>query len=246
MAINISEKHLQLIKVVAAFPEANSLLLDDDQIKDLCVAPALMKYFTKFPITTCQQIAVCEEIVIDFPDDYTYGVVDARVTDTGLALGTGTSYWDLIAYQNTGSGLASGGAYGIKGYNPNGIRQQRDIQRQALKSYQNQYATIKTRVSDSEKKLYIYSSVQGKASITWAKFSEDFESDVKYARKMDVIKLCRANLLYHLADTSGILTDSALEVTINSDALKTRASELESEVMELWDAFQDVLFLHAV
>ena len=92
----------------------------------------------------------------------------------------------------------------------------------------------------------MYSSIQGKASITWAKWSDDFDTGVKYARKMDVIKLCRANLLYHLADTTGILTDGALETTINSDSLKTRASELENEVMELWNSFQDCVILHSV
>ena len=193
------------------------------------------------------QISITDEAIVQFPDKYTYGIVDARIVDTGLGIGTGTSFWDIVTYQNMFGGYRStAGAYGIRGYNPSGFMQQRDIQRQSLKSYQNMYATVKVIVQEDARQIVLYSSVTGKAKITWAKWSEDFERDVRYARKLDVIDLARANLLYHLADTTSILQDTALETTINSEALKTRAAELETKVMEKWDQFAQGILLHTV
>jgi len=247
MAITISDDNMALIKSVLAWPEAENLLLDDELIKTICIKPALTRYFTKFPIQEEVQVAIVEEAIIPFPDEYTYGVLDARVVDTGLAIGTGTSFWDIVTYQNMGgASRTTAGAWGIKGYNPSNIVQQRDIQRQAMKSYQNQYATIKCHVQEELRRVVMYSSIQGKANIIWAKWSDNFETGVKYARKMDVIDLARANLLYHLADTTSILQDSALETTINSEALKTRAGELETKVFELWNSFQDIVMIHSV
>lgn len=248
MAIQISDDWMRLIKKYIGFPDIDYLLLEDADIKEFCVFPAMQKYFIKFPIKAYNQysIGASGEMVLDFPDSYTYGLIDIRISDVGLVMGTGGSFWDLIYYQQmAGASLRqSGGAYGIRGYNPSNIVQQREILRASYKSYQNTFATMRYTVDRSAKQVKAYSSVVGYLNITWAKYSDNFE-DIKYERKLDVVNLAAAYLLNHLADSAGILTDSALEMSINVESLRTRAKELEEEVINRWGEFQDVLLLHS-
>jgi hypothetical protein len=246
--VNIDSMWLAQVKKVLAFPAVDELLLTDDDIKDLCIFPILQKYFTKFPIKEEQQLSINGELAIPFPDTYTFGVLDARVVDLGLLPGSGTSFWDLVMFQTTtsvGSSMRGTGAYGVKGYNPSGLLYQRDIERQKYKSQQNNYATVKSRVDFENRQLIVYSSITGALNITWAKYSNNF-NDVRFERRDDVIKLCQAELLDHLADTASILSDSGLEITINIDQLKSRATELKDKVEERWSQINDIIWLHSV
>jgi hypothetical protein len=244
----IDSQWLGLIKSVLAFPSVDNLLLSDDQIKDYAVFPSLQKYFNKFPIVVEQTQSIVSETFIPFPDDYTFGIVDARTVDVGLIGGVGGSFWDVVAFQSyNNSYIASktSGAYGKKGYNPSGLVYQRDVQRQTLKSQQNQYVTIKSRVDYPNRQVIAYSSITGTLNISWAKYSDDFD-DVQYEYKMDVVKLAQAELMLHLANSSAILVDSNLEVSINIDHLKQSATDMFNEVKERWDAIPTILLLHAV
>jgi hypothetical protein len=249
MAIEISDKDIQLIKNVLAYPSCDQLLLTDSQIKDIAVSHALQDYFTKFPLKQEKQYNMggTSELILDFPDEFTYGVIDARVTDAGIVTGTGTSFYDLVLFQSMNGGSLMGGgngAYGIKGYNPSSLIQTRDLQRMAYKSTQNTYMTVRYDVDVENRKVHTYSTVVGYLNVSWAKYSDNFNT-VKYQRRFDVIKLAQAYLLEHFADTFSILTDSALDMSINIEALKTRAQQLKDGVKELWDSIPDILFLHS-
>jgi hypothetical protein len=246
--IIIHERWLDQIKKCIAYPDVDNLLLDDTQIKNFCVFPALHTYFNKFPILSEQTQSINGEVFISFPDDETFGIIDARIVDVGLVGGTGTGFWDIVAFNTYSSPYItskSTGAYGKKGYNPSGLIYQKDIQRQTLKSQQNMYTTLKTRVDHANKRLIAYSSISGTLNITWAKYSSDFDK-VKNEYKLDVVKLAQAELMIHLANSSAILVDSGLEVSINTDYLKSSASELFTEVKEKWDQIPDMILLHMV
>lgn len=248
ISILIDEVDLWQIKKVLAFPDANNLLLSDDQIKIFCIYPALQEYFRKFPVEQEYQTPINGELILNFPDELTFGVKDGRVTDLGIIGGTGTQFWDLVYYQQvmqTSVFRKGSGAYGIKGYNPNGINQLRDLQRYNMKSYQNLYTTIKFKVDYQNRTANCYSSQAGVLNLVWAKYSNNF-NDVKYTYKPFVYMIAQAYLLEHLSDTAGILSDAALDVTINIDALKSRAQELREKVKEVWDAHQDIILLHSV
>jgi len=242
----ISDLNLDLIKRVIAYPMVDALLLDDEDIKDLVIFPVLQKYFTKFPIREEYQTSINGEMSIAFPDDFTFGVLDARVVDIGLLPGSGTAFWDLVMLQmstSTTATIKGVGAYGVKGYNPSQLMQQRDMERYRFKSQQNMYTTIKSRVDTENRKLIVYSSITGALNITWAKYSNDFAT-VKFERRDDVIKLCQAELLDHLSDSASILSDSGLEININIDALKTRATDLKEKIQDKWDQIPDISFIH--
>ena len=244
--ILIEDNYLGLIKKVIASPMVESLLLDDEEIKDLIIFPVLQKYFTKFPLREEYQTSINGEMSVAFPDDYTFGVLDARVVDIGLLPGSGTSFWDLVMFQMSTSNTATikgVGAYGVKGYNPSQLMQQRDMERYRFKSQQNMYTTIKTRVDLENRRLIVYSSITGALNITWAKYSNDF-STVKFERRDDVIKLCQAELLDHLIDSASILSDSGLEININIEKLSERSSKLKEDIQTKWDAIPDISFIH--
>jgi len=249
MAITITTEDLSQVKKILAFPSADNLLLEDDQIKEYAITPAMSDYFIKFPIKERVQSSTggTSVVSLDFPDEFTHGVVDIRLTDVGIVTGTGTSFWDLVYFQQLSGGSLMGGgqgAYGIRGYNPNNLIQTRDTQRAAYKSYQNTYMTVRYDVDDENRKVIIYTTTAGYVNVTWAKHSDNFNA-IKYNRKYDVIKLSQAYLLDHFADTFSILSDSSLDLSINVEAIKNRSQELKTEVRELWDSFPDVIALHS-
>ena len=249
MAITITDQYLNQIKKILAFPSIDELLLPDVDIKEYAIFPAMQDYFIKFPIVDRKQYMTggSSEMIIDFPDEYTFGVTDARVTDVGIITGTGQSFWDLAYFQQLNGGALQGGgagAYGIKGYNPSSLIQTRDTQRAAYKSFQNTYMTVRYTIDEENRKAMIYSSTTGYINITWAKYSDNFDA-VKRPRKFDVVKLAQAYLLDHFADTFSVLSDSALDMSINIEALKSRSQELKTEVRELWNSFPDIIALHS-
>jgi len=244
--IIIEPKWMNLIKSVLAFPAVDELLLSEEQIKDYCIFPSLQKYFTKFPIPAEYTAAIQDETFVAFPDELTFGVLDARTVDIGIAGGNGGGFYDILiaqSYNNNSISTRSTGAYGKRRYNPSGLMNQRDMDRQNLKSQQNQYTTIKSRVDYPNRQLIAYASMAGTLNITWAKYSNNFE-DVRYERKNDVVKLCQAELMLHLANSAAILVDSALEVSINIDYLKDMAQGIFTDIQEKWDSIPDIILLH--
>ena len=59
---------------------------------------------------------------------------------------------------------------------------------------------------------------------------------------MQTIYLAQANLLLHAAQTADLIEDSALEVNVNSSALRDDAKELREAVMEEWKEIPDVIY----
>lgn len=246
MSIQISQNYLDLIKSSLAFPAVNKLVLADDQIKEFCISRAMRDYFIKFPKKDVYAIPMQDQYEVDFPDDYTFGVLDAKIVDVGMIGGTGSGFWEIVFFQQVGGTTTmrnSAGAYGVKGYNPNSALQQRDFQRQATKSYQNQHQTVKFRVDQVNKKLIAYTSIQGTLNITWAKYSDNFD-DIKYTRINDVVDLSQSYLLEHFANTVGLIEDTSLEASVNVDAIRDLAKEKKENVMERWNETPDVTLLH--
>ena len=246
-SIIISDDWLALIKKVIAFPKVDELFLTDDEIKAYALFPAVTEYFTKFPIKVPYEQPISDEIWVPFPDEFTLGVTHVAIVDTGLAVGTGTSFWDLVAFQSLGgtAGAQGAGSFGKRGYNPNSLYQERLLQRMAIKSYQNTYATCKWYIDLPNKQLIAYASSAGTIAITWGKYSNNFE-DVRYTRKLEVIQLAQANLLDHLCDITYLLTDSALDQQINVADLRTRATDLREEVITKWSDSTDMVLIHAI
>jgi hypothetical protein len=237
--ITITDDWIQQIKKVLAYPDVNEILLADDQIRSLCVRQALHQYFVKFPKKVWNEYDATNETIIDFPDAYTFGILDCRVLGKGYAGTSGGSFWDMVMWNQTGYGSNFKNMYGsnVKGYNPNSLRQTRFIDQQVNNTLINQ-GTFKYRVDQILRKVYIYSSISAKCNVTWAKHSANFD-DVLFQFQWDVVKLSQGYLLLHLADTAGIIDDTVLEAKIDIAGLKERGKELISEITEKWLEYPD-------
>ncbi len=242
--IIISDSRLNQIKKVLAYPKISTVLLSDQDIKDLCIEPAMREYFTKFPLTTeySVDIGYTTEMTIPFPDVYTFGLTDFRVTNTNITSATGgfSNFLNLAAYAQTS--IYNRSSYGLKGYNPNFLAQQKVTEQQSLYAMREMNKTIRYKVDLEGRQVIIFSNQAGKVYINWAKYSNEFSS-IKYVYIEDVIKLCQANLLLHAADTLSIITNNDLTLVINTDVMKTRADELRASVMDRWSEISHIQLL---
>jgi len=217
--IIISDEWLNKIKTVIAYPLTDNLILDDSQIKELCVSNALIQYFSRFPLKDFTKVTISNSASIDFPDELTYGVLDVRVTQRDQG---SSGFWDTYRYNQLGGTTSGSRSYGIKGYNPNGLRQVAMDERMLANTLQTTYSD--TRYEIHNRKVNVNTTTNGDLSITWAKSSYNFE-DVDFNKKLDVIALCQSYLLSHLADSTSIISDGNLSLSINSSDLKSRADE---------------------
>ena len=238
-SVIISDDWLTLIKTVLAAPTLDRFLLTDDQIKSLCVYPVMHEYFSRWPIKVDyqQEVTGASPLEVPFPDDYTFGIIGMNVVGkSGQTYGQGggsSNFFDILRYQTTGYRKHTG-MYGIPGYNPGFVQQSYYDRIFQVASEQNNLSTQDYRVYPHEKKIVINSSVNGKILISWAKYSLDFDADVRFERKMDCIRLAQANLLNHAADTAKLVNDSSLEVNVEWNELRNQAQELRDKVIEQW------------
>lgn len=242
-SITITDNDLDLIKLVLAFPSVDNVILTDDQIKSLCVWPAMIEYFTRFPIKVTEDYSITtgNETEVDFPDNVTYGCCDVRIVDKDSTTGgSSSSFWDLWAYQQQSSSIRYSGQYGIRGYNPSGLRQITSLRRNEMATESNR-GTVKYRIDEVNRKIYIYTSIGGVINITWAKWSNDF-SDIKFVYHQDAIKLAQANLLAQFAATTQIV-DAGGDVTINYGEISSLANQYRSEVIEKWEQIPSIIAL---
>lgn len=251
--IIISDQWFNLIKKHLGYPAIDCTpLLDDTQIKELCLFPALQEYFIKFPKIVREMVGIDGNLEIAFPDQNTYAVTDVRVVGkNGSSTSGGGSFFQLL-YLNKGGfdygsfssylGRRSNSNYGER-YNPNAIRQATMNYRAVLETELNT-ATFKYFVNKIEKKVEIFSEISAEVAVTWAKFSNDFE-DVNYPRRLEVIKLAAAELLHHMADSTQIVDDGNSDQTINVSDLRARAEALRTEVREFWNSINDIVVLRS-
>lgn len=242
----ISQEWLEQIKKVMAFPAVPNVLLTDTEIKTFCVREALHFYFKKFPLTSDMQTTITQELLVDFPDEFTFGVLDCRVVNKGFTSQNRTSaFWDIYKYNRFygGAGKRSYGGIASK-FNPNGLIQSIKADEQVMRTWQND-SSISYYVDNESRQIRVFSNITAEVSIRWAKWSLNF-NDVRYVFQYDVVKLAQSLLLRHLADTGGIVSDSSMDKSINIDALNNRAEALWTEVKEKWEQHPDVIILRAV
>jgi len=234
----ISSYWLSLVKKAIAYPSVEEVILTDADIKSYCIYPALRDYFTKFPlrVTSEYTLSSSAETEIAFPDSDTFGVLDARVVGKEMISGSGASFWDIAYYNTMGMSHLRGGTYGIPKYNPNFRKQAVYLQKMAISSLANE-ATTHIRVEEENSKMYIYHNGSGKANVTWAKSSEDFDK-VRFVYKMDVIKLAQAYVKQHISDIAGLITTN-LEVSMDVETLRADAKELFQQVYDKWQSIPD-------
>jgi len=243
MAITIETEKLNLIKGALGYPtETADFLLTDEQIKDICVEPALRQYFAKFPLILQEELDISfnEELIVDFHDSFTYGVVDARITHQEYTDFSGgfNSFIYLASYNQQ----VANKNFGRKGYNPNSLTQANSMAYQALRSKSNTTKAIRIRVDIENRHVIAYSNRAGKLLINWAMYSGDF-TDVRFNYIQDVIELCQGHLLKHAARTMGIFQNTNMPLNINYDFLNSEGDALLTKITEKWDQIAGAILM---
>ena len=241
MAVSISNEDLIQIKKYLGYPQVNEILLTDSDIKDLCIMPSLWEYYSRFPLHDPQEIkGTAAELLLDFPDEYTFSVINIQV----LQKGNFTEQNNLMNLLSMQAMLNTGIAQGFKvygtqrRYNPSGLFQQRYKERYLATSLQNK-SGVRYDVFPEQRKVRVYLQNQGTVLINWAKWSDDF-SMVRLERKQDVIKLSASKLMRHFVDLTNMKPDIGDGINLNYDKIAERADGLEKEVMEKWVKFPNI------
>ena len=233
--INITTPYLNQIKVALAYPDVNNLLLEDDQIKEFAVYPAMYAYFKKFPkLEYFEETLSTTESEYPFPDDETFGALQVRTVDKGYSGSSGGSYpfWETYFF-NKSTASYKRSNYGTS-YDFGGMGRSYIAQRQLRDSYIEDLSNLRHDIDTDNRKVIVYSSIYAKILIVWAKNSNNF-SDVKFEYQRDVIDLAQAYLLQHVADVTGIVSNSATELTIDTSGLKAKAEERFTRIREKWE-----------
>ena len=119
----------------------------------------------------------------------------------------------------------------------------REMERQLynFNTFKRENKRVMPRIEDRAVKGYADSS--SKLTIIWAKYSYNFDTDVIFERKEQVIKLAQSYLLEHLSDTLGLIENNDLPVDIDSDAIERKADKLKDAVMEDWKGVRKVIVI---
>lgn len=210
-----------------------------DHIRENFIFPALREFFIWFPKTQVESVFVSSEFSIDFPDEFTYGIADARINTSVSGEGkTGSPFIDsLMIRQATGGVRAYGTPYDY------GIAESKFLERAYSKASMNTMRVKRLDVDTVNKKLNGFTNINGELIITWAKYSENFD-DVPFTRKSDVINLAKSQVLRGFASLRGQLS-SDVGVEFNTSDMIARADELEGKVMDKWKAISKVTIIRS-
>jgi hypothetical protein len=247
LSISIEDNIFARIKSVIGYPYiSESLTLDDEQIKEICLIPAFQVYCSKFPIEEIKQYAIAGELALEFPTTTTFGVKDCRVINkiAGNSQFGSSNFWQLLAYkQIQGQGKPWNRSGYSTPYNFNGVSDLWDMRRQYFDSNQNRLNTFKYKVDYNNRKLLTYSSLSAMLEVNWASYSYNTQN-IKFTLRETFIKLAQYYLLMHFVDVGSLFTpDENTTNRLDVDKLKARADALYEEVKTKFENYPTIILL---
>lgn len=239
MSFTISEEDYAEILMEIGYPvvQEDDLEFTREQIKTLMIYPALKQYFIWFPITDQTSQLVTTNFEIPFPDDKTYGIIDARInTDANNVSRTGSPFMNelLISTQKLSSGYY-GTAYDY------GITEAKYLENSYAKSAKNSIKAQNIRVDNVNRLVKGSTNVAGELVITWAKYSDNMD-DVPFRRKGEVKSLAKSKVLRAFSQLRSQI-EYETGSSVNYSELLDRANSLEESVMSKWKEFTKVVVI---
>jgi len=227
--MTISDSDYQEILSEIGFPVVSleTLEFSKEHIEDNFIFPAMREYFTWFPLKAVESVHISGNFSLDFPDEFTYGVVDARIA-TGMAGVRSDSPFlnEVLIKQRTGSMGMYGTPYDY------GMMDASYMERSYKQAQMNYQRVKRLDIDENNRVVTGYSNITGELVITWAKFSDDFSS-VPFRRKTEVINLAKSNVLRGFAMLRGQF-NSDINVEFNADVFERRAEDLYEKTMNKW------------
>lgn len=239
--MHISDKDYFEILVEVGYPvvKEDELEYTREEIQDLFIFPAMREYFSWFPKIEVQTAFIGSDFEFDFPDEKTYGVVDARINSSTSGTGrTESPFMNSLLYTQ---GSISHRKYGTP-YDY-GTTEAQYLERAYRKAGMNKVRVERLDVDNANRKLTGFSTINGELSIQWAKYSDNFD-DIPFKKKSEVIKLSKAYLLRGLAMLRGQF-NSDTGMGFNSQEFISRAENLERSVLSKWRAVSKVAIIRS-
>jgi len=239
MEINISDANYYEILVEVGYPvvKESDLEFTRQQLEDYFIFPAMREYFSWFPKIEYQTAYVASAFSFDFPDETTYGIIDARINTAITGDGkTSSPFVNSLFFKNSTGGSRM---YGTD--NDYGVSEARYLERSYKKATNNFIKAQRIDVDANLKKVTGYSTVNGELTIQWAKYSTNFD-DIPFKRKTEVINLAKSKILRGFAMLRSQF-DSDTGGGFNTSDFISRADDLEEKTMEKWRAISKVAII---
>ncbi len=232
--VSVSDTDRRQIYAEFGYPviQPEDLEIPPDDVDEVVFKPALMDYFSYFPLKTVVELQVAGDYSIPFPNPTTFGVFDARVIPYA-GMGTVPTLSPFMNERNYYS-AQSGGVYGAGQYSFEMI-EAKLLNRRYIQASQNLLITKRIYVDKHARLLKGTTNAPYVLRIVWADYSLNMD-DVDFSKRRDMIKLCKAYLLRAVAMLRSQL-QSNTGTEFNVEALNTRAQQLEDESINRWRKF---------
>lgn len=240
MALTIPDNIYNRIMTCVGFPiiSEDDLGVPKEFIVDNLITPAVQMYYKFFPIRERQLVAIGMQFSIDFPDDLTIGVLDARLNSNMLGAAITPTQNPLINDMNI-SVVSQGGARGMWGtHNDYGYSQVRIGKSMERQSIIENTRTFRFSVDENNRKVDGFSNIAGWVQITWAKMSEDW-AKVSFRRQEEVIDLAKSYVLQYFGELRN-QASSQLPTEMTGEGFLDRASTLRESIETKWSEFTKV------
>ena len=222
-------------------PGIEKVLLDEDEIKSVCLFPAMIDYFNVFPKLETQRYQVSQTLDIPFPDEYVFGVT-ARVTDKDQIRYRVDPFYGLRQPVTT-RGMIRKNRRSRVSLPISGLEIRDGLNQRQLRDSLRELETYSTEVDRENRVVHVFTTKACSVHLTWARFSMNFDNDVRFEQKRNVTDLAGAYLLEHAADAGSIIVDGTQEKEFNTDAMRSRAESIRERINEAWANHPRVLIL---
>jgi hypothetical protein len=229
--VNIPDEFFYQIVKCIGYPlltineEESDIEYTMQEIKQLAVAPAVIEYYKWFPIMVEQEEFINGEFSIDYPDEYTIGVL--HVSDnTNLYK---TSFMPTMNpfinaayfYMNAPS------KYGNSNYGTSNALMDERLARQSLVDLNKAFKVYHDK---HNKKIIGFCNMNSRLYIQFAKYSPNF-IDIPYIKIPEVIKLAQSYLLEGLG-TLRKMQKTDLPNSFDADFMLDKAKEYKEDVVD--------------
>lgn len=237
MTLQISDKDFSIILSTLGYPAVPLELLEFDEstIKDTFIQEALDYYFSRFPLRDTVSQRTTAEFSIDFPDEDTFGILDARVNRRAY----GATTRSLSAFQNELLYKSGSSRIQPESLSPNSFRglapteaMTRVTERQVTASNIALRGSQRINVLVEDRKVSGYVNTDGELLISWAKTSSNFDK-VPNKDRQYVLWYAQSIVLKRFA----MLRDQANTnqgVDFNTGPMHTESDNLKRDVMDKW------------
>ena len=204
------------------------LEIQPNDIKELCVYPAMMEFFVWNPIVTKREYTVgVGNFAFDAPDENVLGIVSARMSGqmSRTTMNSGSPFINQLLY-NPRPGKVGGIPRSYE------ADEARIMERRLAQTTDPVFGARKVSYDPVTRQAVGFATIPSQVMISWGSMSLNMD-DIDPLRKREAIKLAKSYTLRAFANVRS-QQNSNTGVEFNYQIFLDRAEKLEEEVMEKW------------